>query len=162
MTEKNGAAKAAKQLVDMVKSEFARRQEERRPLERGWELNMNFLCGNQYCDVNSYGEIEEDAPGFFWQTRRGVNHIAPVLDMRRAKLRRLRPHPPVRAATHSDRAIRSRRISPPPPPRGPRGPPPPTPFGSVPIPPPRARSWPPLPAAPTWWCWRRPRTAGTR
>ena len=93
MTEKNGAAKAAKQLVDMVKSEFARRQEERRPLERGWELNMNFLCGNQYCDVNSYGEIEEDAPGFFWQTRRVFNYIAPVIDMRCAKLERIRPKP---------------------------------------------------------------------
>lgn len=111
MTEKNGAAKAAKQLVDMVKSEFARRQEERRPLERGWELNMNFLCGNQYCDVNSYGEIEEDAPGFFWQTRRVFNYIAPVIDMRCAKLERIRPKPAVRAATDSESDMRCARIS---------------------------------------------------
>ncbi len=112
MTEKTDAARRAeKQLVDDVKSDFARRQEERRAIERGWQLNMNFLCGNQYCDVNSLGEIEEDAPGFFWQTRRVFNYIAPTIDMRCAKLNRIRPKLAVRAATDCDEDVRSARIS---------------------------------------------------
>ncbi len=112
MTEQfDAAAKAVKQLVSDVKSDFARRQEERRTLERGWQLNMNFLSGNQYCDVNSLGELEEDAHGFFWQTRRVFNYIAPTIDMRCAKLARIRPKLAVRAATGDDEDVRSARIS---------------------------------------------------
>ena len=98
-------------LVEDVKADFARRQEERRPLERSWQLNMNFLCGNQYCDVNALGELEEDAPGFFWQTRRVFNYIAPTVDMRCAKLNRIRPKLAVRPATDSDDDVRSARLS---------------------------------------------------
>ena len=112
MTEKITAAqRAAKQLVGDVKDDFARRQEERRALERGWQLNMNFLSGNQYCDVNSSGEIEEDACGFFWQTRRVFNYIAPAIDMRCAKLSRVRPGLAVRAATDDDEDVRAARLS---------------------------------------------------
>ncbi|MDE6557995.1 MAG: hypothetical protein K2K39_02700, partial [Clostridia bacterium] len=50
-------------LVEEVQADFKRRQEERRLIERGWQLNMNFLSGNQYCDVNSLGEIESDNGG---------------------------------------------------------------------------------------------------
>lgn len=105
------AEKAAKQLVEDVRADFAHRQEERRTIERGWQLNMNFLCGNQYCDVNSYGEIEEDSPGFFWQTRRVFNYIAPTIDMRCAKLARIRPKLAVLPATDGDDDVRSARIS---------------------------------------------------
>ncbi len=112
MTEKMTAAeRAARALVEDVKSDFARRQEERRPLERSWQLNMNFLCGNQYCDVNAFGELEEDAQGYFWQTRRVFNYIAPTIDMRRAKLSRVRPALAVLPATDSDDDVRAARIS---------------------------------------------------
>lgn len=107
----DAAERSARQLVEDVKADFARRQEERRPLERSWQLNMNFLSGNQYCDVNSYGELEEDAPGFFWQTRRVFNYIAPTVDMRCAKLARIRPKLSVRPATDGDDDVRGARIS---------------------------------------------------
>lgn len=107
----SAAERAAKQLVEDVKADFARRQEERRTIERAWQLNMNFLSGNQYCDVNSYGEIEEEAQGFFWQTRRVFNYIAPTIDMRCAKLSRIRPKLAVRPATDSEDDVRSARIS---------------------------------------------------
>ena len=112
MTEEMKKAEKAKaQLVDDVMRDFVRRQEERRQLERGWQLNMNFLCGNQYCDINSLGEIEEDAQGFFWQTRRVFNYIAPAVDMRCAKLARIRPKLAVRAATDEDGDVKAADIS---------------------------------------------------
>ena len=44
-------------LADEVEKDFLRRQQERRLLERGWQLNMNFVSGNQYCDLDAKGEI---------------------------------------------------------------------------------------------------------
>lgn len=112
MTEEiRNAEKAKAMLAEDVMRDFARRQEERRQLERGWQLNMNFLCGNQYCDVNSLGEIEEDAQGFFWQTRRVFNYIAPTIDMRCAKLARIRPKLAVRPATDEDSDVRAADVS---------------------------------------------------
>lgn len=52
--------KAEQKLADEVTADFERRREERKRLERAWELNMNFVCGNQYCGINSVGEIEEE------------------------------------------------------------------------------------------------------
>ena len=41
--------RAAERIVREVKEDFSKRQAERRLIERGWELSMNFLAGNQYC-----------------------------------------------------------------------------------------------------------------
>ena len=91
--------KAEERLAAEVCAEFERRRAERRFLERGWELNMNFLSGNQYCRVGPDGEIEQEEPRYFWQYRRVFNHIAPTIDTRLAKLARVRPNMTVRAAT---------------------------------------------------------------
>jgi hypothetical protein len=92
-------------------NDFRRRQEERRYIERGWQLNMNFLSGNQYCDVNALGEIEEEGKSYFWQTRRVFNYIAPTIDMRLAKLARIRPKLAVRAASDDESDLHSAEIS---------------------------------------------------
>ena len=42
-----------KVIVDNILKEFKRRQEERKPYELAWELNMNFMLGNQYSCINS-------------------------------------------------------------------------------------------------------------
>lgn len=91
--------KYEERTVRGLREEFARRQEERRLTERGWELNMNFLTGNQYCGINPAGELEEEQPRYFWQYRRVFNHIAPAIDTRIAKLARVRPQLTVRAAS---------------------------------------------------------------
>ena len=44
---------AEEALAEEVKNDFLRRQEERRFTERGWQLNINFTDGRQYCDVNA-------------------------------------------------------------------------------------------------------------
>lgn len=48
-------AEAERKLVEEVQADFAERQSERKRIERGWELDMNFLCGNQYCGLNARG-----------------------------------------------------------------------------------------------------------
>ncbi|MGN0817579.1 MAG: hypothetical protein ACI4L9_01300 [Candidatus Coproplasma sp.] len=113
MTDKEliAAAKAEAELVEDVRLDFLKRQEERRTLERGWQLNMNFLSGNQYCDVNALGEIENEPDGYFWQTKRVFNYIAPTIDMRCAKLARIRPKLAVRAASDDERDLHSASIS---------------------------------------------------
>ena len=103
--------RAAERLVRKVKEEFAKRQTERRLLERGWELNMNFLAGNQYCDINPAGELEEEEPRYSWQYRRVFNHIAPAIDTRCAKLSSMRPALSVRAASDQESDLRTAKIS---------------------------------------------------
>lgn len=98
-------------LVRAVLDEFEARREARRPLERSWELNMNFLAGNQYCDIGPAGELEEEQPRFYWQSRRVFNHIAPAIDTRCAKLARVRPVMSVRAATGEESDMRTAKIA---------------------------------------------------
>lgn len=98
-------------LAEDVINDFRRRQEERRALERGWQLDMNFLCGNQYCDVNALGELEEENKSYYWQTRRVFNYIAPTVDTRCAKLARIRPRLAVRAASDDESDLHSAKIA---------------------------------------------------
>ena len=69
-------------LVNDVKADFARRRQQKFALERKWELNMNFVAGNQYNDIYPDGEIREIDKDYFWQSRRVYNHIAPILEAR--------------------------------------------------------------------------------
>ncbi len=112
MTDSNDKnAKLEEALVSEVYADFKRRQEERRLLERGWQLNINFVNGNQYCDVNRLGEIEADNGGYFWQQKRVFNYIAPTIDMRCCKLTGIRPRLAVRAASEDDEDRRSAKIA---------------------------------------------------
>lgn len=112
MTEReDDVLKEQEELVAEVRADFKRRQEERRAIERGWQLNMNFLSGNQYCDVNSLGEIESDSGGYYWQEKRVFNHIAPAVDTRCCKLTGIRPKLAVRAASEDDDDRRSAKLA---------------------------------------------------
>lgn len=88
-------------IINFVKSEFERRKEERMPFELQWQLNTNFLLGNQYCDINmemqAIVELEKD---YYWQERGVYNHIAPITETRLAKLGRVRPAFSVRPASN--------------------------------------------------------------
>ncbi len=97
-------------LAAEIGADFERRREERRQLERGWELNMNFVSGNQFCDISPLGEIEEENETFFWQSRRAFNHIAPTLDTRLARLAKVRPSLEVRAFSDSEEDIKTARL----------------------------------------------------
>lgn len=98
-------------IVSFVLNDFSKRQEERRFLERGWQLNMNFAQGNQYCDVNSRGEIFEEGKDYFWQFRRVFNHVSSMLDYRCSKLGRIRPALIVTPKSDDEKDRKSARIA---------------------------------------------------
>ena len=85
-------------LCEEIQEQFRRLQEARKPIERGWELNLNFVKGNQYCTLSS-GELVTSEKTYDWEQRRVFNHIAPVVDTRLSKLSRIRPALQVRAAS---------------------------------------------------------------
>jgi len=59
-------------LVNEVKEDFLSRQKEKFNLERQWELNMDFLHGNQYADICADGEIRDEDKDYFWQSRKVI------------------------------------------------------------------------------------------
>ncbi len=100
-----------KRLAEEVQADFAARREMRRQLERGWELNMNFVSGNQFCDLTPGGEVEEESADFFWQSRQCFNHIAPTVDARLARLSKVSPTLEVRAFSDSEADIHIARVA---------------------------------------------------
>lgn len=98
-------------LAGEVENDFLRRRQERKSLERSWQLNMNFAAGNQYCGLDSKGEIVEEGKDFFWQKKLVFNHIAPIVDTRLSKLSRIRPALTVRAASDEESDRRSAELA---------------------------------------------------
>lgn len=92
-------------LVKGVEEDFKKRQSERSKLERQWELNMNFLSGNQYCDFNRRGELVEEDKDYYWQSKEVYNHIAPIIESRLAKFSRVSPTVYVRPKTDDDKDV---------------------------------------------------------
>ncbi len=113
--EKSAADRAEERrkrdLVREIQADFSARREMRRGLERGWQLNMNFIAGNQYCDVSPSGDIGEEDAEFFWQSRRCFNHIAPTVDTRLARLAKVRPTLAVRPFSDSEEDMKTARLS---------------------------------------------------
>ena len=103
--------RAEKKLVAEVVEDFERRREERRAVESGWLLNMNFLSGNQYCDVSPFGGVVDEDKRFYWQSRRVFNHIAPTIDTRIAKLEKLRPTLSVRAFSDEEGDLKAAKLA---------------------------------------------------
>lgn len=99
------------ELVRDVEEDFSRRQKERIKYERQWELNLNFLMGNQYCDIGRRGDIESDDKTFYWQSRSVFNHIAPIIETRLAKFSSISPVISVRPSTEDDREVASATLS---------------------------------------------------
>ena len=103
--------KARAKIAAEVTADFERRREERRSIESGWLLNMNFLSGNQYCDVSPQGGIAEEDKRFYWQSRRVFNHIAPTIDTRIAKLTKMRPALHVRAFSDEEGDVKAAKLA---------------------------------------------------
>ncbi len=102
-------ARRKKKLVAEIYADFEKRREMRRQIERGWQLNMNFIGGNQYCDISPRG-VEEEDDGFFWQSRKCFNHIAPTIETRLARLAKVRPSLNVRAFSDADDDVKTARL----------------------------------------------------
>ena len=98
-------------LVKSVMDDFRARQEARKSLETQWQMNMNFYMGNQFCSIGYGGEIEDYEKQFFWQEREVFNHIAPIMEVRLAKLCKLRPKISVMPASSDEEDIKTAKVS---------------------------------------------------
>jgi hypothetical protein len=98
-------------LVIQVKKDFEARQKARRPYELSWQLNMNFLMGNQYCSISPRGMIEQEEKSYFWQEKQVYNHIAPIVETRLARLGRVRPKMSVRPFSSEQNDVASAKIA---------------------------------------------------
>ncbi len=102
-TNEKEKERAEKELIQSVKEDFKKRQKERLLIERQWELNLKFLSGDQYCDINYRGDIIDEDKTFFWQSKNAYNHIAPIIETRLAKFNRVRPVISVRPKSDDDK-----------------------------------------------------------
>lgn len=98
-------------LVAEVLADFKNRQQERKNFEAQWELNMNFLMGNQYCCIGPTGEVEEFDKQYYWQEREVYNHIAPIVEARLAKLLSLKPTMAVVPSSGDEKDIKTAKLS---------------------------------------------------
>lgn len=103
--------RAERKLVDEIMRDFEARREARRRVESGWILNMNFLSGNQYCDVSPFGGIVQEDTQFYWQSRRVFNHIAPAVDSRIARLEKLHTDLKVKAFSDEEGDLEASKLA---------------------------------------------------
>ena len=97
-------------LVKEILDDFKDRAEKRKSFDMIWKMNMNFLMGNQYCNVGYGGNIEESERQFFWQEREVFNHIAPLFDIRYAKLSKVKPDISIIPSTNDERDKQSAKV----------------------------------------------------
>lgn len=99
------------EIVAETEADFEKRRKIRLKTERQWLLNMNFVSGNQYCDINGRGEVVYEDKEFSWQNRRVFNHIAPIIEMRLSKFARVCPEVYVRPLSDDDEDVSQARIA---------------------------------------------------
>lgn len=109
--DKNEKDKFKEDLIADVKADFENRRKARVENERQWELNMNFISGNQYCGINARGDLEDKDRDFFWQEREVFNHVAPVIVSRLARFSRVSPLFSVRPKTDDDKDVNGAAIA---------------------------------------------------
>jgi len=98
-------------IVKSILADLEKRSQERKPYELAWELNMNFMLGNQYSCINLSGEIEQTPKNYYWEEREVYNHIAPIIESRLAKLGKVRPTVSVRPTGSEQSDIYSAKLS---------------------------------------------------
>lgn len=100
------------ELADFVNNELDRRRNERKPYELQWRLNMEFLNGNQYLDIDSESMTIMDVPRLYWYQEREVyNMIATISETRIARLSRQKPIMKVRPASSDQNDVSSAKVS---------------------------------------------------
>ena len=96
--------------VDEIIRDYEQRKEERKPFEAQWQLNINFLLGNQYCGINANDMVDDYDKQYFWQEREAYNHIAPLIETRLAKLAKVRPQMMVRPSSGNEDDISNAKV----------------------------------------------------
>lgn len=101
----------AEDIVSELLKDFERISDERKALESSWRLNMNFVQGNQYCEISPIGEVEDYGKQYFWQEREVFNHIAPIVETRLAKLGRVQANVSVRPFSQDEKDVNVAKLS---------------------------------------------------
>lgn len=97
-------------IVAEVRDDYHKRAEARRQFEAQWQLNTNFVIGNQYCRISG-GEVYETEKDYYWQEREVFNHLATIVETRLAKLSRVRPRLSVKPASSDDNDIKTAKVA---------------------------------------------------
>ncbi len=104
-------SKPNQKLIEEVKRDYISRREARRSLEAQWQLNINFMMGNQYSYIASNQTIREDEKEYFWQEKEVFNHIAPIVETRISKITSNTPSVTVVPASTDESDIESAKLS---------------------------------------------------
>ena len=104
-------SKSDSKIVQEVMLDYLKRREERRNLEAQWQLNINFMMGNQYSYISSNGGLREDEKQYFWQEKEVFNHIAPIVETRISKICSNTPAVSVIPASTDEADIESAKLS---------------------------------------------------
>lgn len=100
------------ELADYVNKEFDKRRNERKPYELQWRLNMEFINGNQYLDIDTETLTIMDVPRLYWYQEREVyNMIATISETRISRLSRQKPLMKVRPASSEQGDLSAAKIS---------------------------------------------------
>lgn len=97
-------------IVAEVREDFENRKMQRRTFDAQWRLNINYLLGNQYCDINANGDVTDYEKKYFWQNQDSFNHIATVIESRHSKLLKIRPRLNVFPATDNENDVKTAEI----------------------------------------------------
>ena len=98
-------------VVEELIQEYNARREARRAQEAQWQLNINFMMGNQYSYIASNGSINQDDKQYFWQEKEVFNHIAPIVETRISKICSTTPNVTVMPATSDESDVESAKLS---------------------------------------------------
>lgn len=98
-------------IVEEVVRDYLIRREARRSLESQWQLNINFMMGNQYSYITSNGAINQDNKQYFWQEKEVFNHIAPIVETRISKISNSTPEVTVVPASTDELDLESAKLS---------------------------------------------------
>ncbi len=98
-------------MVEEVKLDYLNRRKARLSLENQWQLNINFMLGNQYSYIANNGAIKEDDKQYFWQEKEVFNHIAPIVETRISKISQNMPNITVLPASTDEEDVESAKLS---------------------------------------------------
>ena len=98
-------SKQENKIVQEVVEDYVRRRDARKSLESQWQLNVNFMMGNQYSYIASNGAIRQDDKQYFWQEKEVFNHIAPIIETRISKICANTPNVTPQRQPRADKSI---------------------------------------------------------
>lgn len=110
--DKDGNPLFVRDILNHVNDFHMEKRLERAYQELQWRLNMNFRDGYQYTEINTVSmRIEESTRFSSSQEMEVINMIAPVMETRQSKLKKLNLSPKTRPASNDSEDISRAKVS---------------------------------------------------